>query len=222
MISIRRTYKNHSPKQLAKTNREFKAAIRGMSATEAWHYFDQNRQRYRYNTAETKRIFRKMNFRRCSFCTRVIGDFDKAMTVEHIETKHDHPQKIFQWKNLLCACHTCNTERSTTPCARNQYLDPTSIPDLERYFSFLPDGTIHPDSSLTSEERQKADYMIRLYRLDRKDLECERREFFKNLLESDSFSSFLEKQDLSSQNIIFLSVFTYYRRCRERYGQQGR
>jgi uncharacterized protein (TIGR02646 family) len=157
-----------------------------------------------------------------SFCTRMIGDFDKAMTVEHIETKHDHPQKIFQWKNLLCACHTCNTERSTTPCARNQYLDPTSIPDLERYFSFLPDGTIHPDSSLTSEERQKADYMIRLYRLDRKDLECERREFFKNLLESDSFSSFLEKQDLSSQNIIFLSVFTYYRRCRERYGQQGR
>ena len=222
MISIRRTYKNKAPKQLAGTNRTFKAAIRGMSAKDAWQYYKQHEKHYSYNTPETKRIFRNMNFKRCSFCTKVIDDFDTAMTVEHIETKHDHPQKIFQWSNLLCACQTCNTKRSTTPRDRKQYLDPTRIPDLERYFSFLPDGTIHPDNSLPPEEQQKADYMIRLYRLDRKDLECERREFFKNLLESDSYSSFLEKQDPSSQNIIFLSVFTYYRRCRERYGQQGR
>lgn len=207
------------PKQLAETNRSFKEAVKGMSVKEAYAFYKQNKGIYRYNTEETKRLFKLMNHERCSFCTRYIQDFQDDMTVEHIRTKKDFPKKIYEWNNLLCSCRTCNTKRSTSHYDRKRYLDPTKVEDIERYFHYYIDGTVKPDEALNPEEEEKAKYMIELYKLDREGLEYNRREFFRDLMSDDEFYEILKSKDLSSQSIIFLSVFTYYRRCMESHGK---
>lgn len=196
--------------QLSDTDKKFREKIKGMTKLEAYQFFKDHRGIYQYNTAETKAEFAKMNYKRCSFCTKYISDFNREMTVEHIETKSDCPEKIFEWKNLLCACHTCNTERGTKTYAENAYLDPTQIDDIEKYFCFHADGTISVNKKLSDEEIEKADYMIRLYKLDRDDLNAERREFFQSLLD-DVFFQILKKRDKASQDIHYLAVFTYYK-----------
>lgn len=209
MVKIYRTY---TPRTLSKTNKEFKAAIAGMSTEEAYNFYKTHKKQYCYNTSETKRHFRKMNHERCSFCTKLIQDFEDEMTIEHIRIKRDYPGKIFQWSNLLCACRACNTKRSTRTYNHDKYLDPTKTDDIERYFCYQLDGTVVENEDLDLDERKKAKYMIRLYHLNREGLVCRRREFLKDLMSDDDFYKKLNELDESSQNIIFLSVFAYYKR----------
>lgn len=217
MITLKRT--TYTPKALSKTNQDFKAAIAGMSTKEAYAFYKAHSKKYCYNTPETKRHFKKMNHERCSFCTKLIQDFDDDMTVEHIKIKRDYPQKIFQWSNLLCACRTCNTKRSTRAHCPRKYLDPTKTDDIEKYFCYQADGTIIPNDELDEEKMEKAKYMIELYRLNRDGLVCKRRKFMRDLMSDDDFYEKLKNLDESSQNIIFLSVFAYYRRCIETNGE---
>ncbi len=211
MVGIKRA---GQPKELAGTNREFKAAVSGMSTKEAYDFYKKNQNRYQYNTEEIKRVFRKMHKERCAFCTQCIPDFKDAMTVEHIQIKRDYPRKIFQWNNLLCACHTCNTKRGTAPYQKGKYLDPTKIPDIERYFSYKMDGDIVPNKELSPEQQEKAEYMIEMYKLRRDELVCQRRAFLRDLMD-DEFYEILKKKDSQSRSIIFSSVFKYYTRGRE-------
>ena len=69
------------------------------------------------------------------------------------------------------------------------------------------------------DEKEKAEYMIDLYKLNRKALVCSRRQFMKDLMADDEFYEKLKQMGDTSQNIIFLSVFAYYRRCKEKYGE---
>lgn len=216
MIKINR---KKTPRGLAKTNRSFRDAIAGMSAEAAYDFYKQHENTYRYNTDETKQHFREMNHERCSFCTKVISDFDDEMTVEHIRIKRDHPRLIFQWSNMLCACRTCNTKRGTRGYVPEKYLDPTKLANIEKYFSYQLDGTMAVNEELDRGDQEKADYMIKLYCLNRRDLVCKRREFLRKLMSEKHFYEDLEKLELSSQHIIFLSVFAYYRGCREEHGE---
>lgn len=211
MVKIKRTY---TPKKLSETNKAFKNAIAGMSKEEAYAFYKANDKKYKYNTSETKRHFRKMNHERCSFCTMMIPDFESAMSVEHIRTKKDHPEKIFQWSNMLCSCLTCNNKRSRHPHIPEKYLDPTRTVGIEEYFDYESDGTIVANEELNEDERKKAEYMIELYQLNRKDLVCKRREFLTDLLADDDYYEILNKMGELSQNIIFLSVFVYYKKCK--------
>lgn len=209
MVSLKRT---KEPEELSRTNREFQTAISGMSTKEAYEFYKRNERRYRYNTEEVKEIFRKMNHERCSFCTKRISDFEDKMTVEHMQIKRDYPEEIFKWSNLLCACGICNTKRGVAPYEKENYLDPTKEPDIERYFSYKMDGNMIPNGELDPQERQKADYMIKLYKLHRRELVCERRAFLHDLMEDDDYFEILCKKSDSSQSIIFLSVFKNYMR----------
>ena len=161
-----------------------------------------------------------MNYEKCSFCTKHISDFDDEMTVEHIKTKKDYPKYIYQWSNLLCACKTCNTKRSTKKYIKKKYLDPSKIDNIEEYFCYKLDGKIDVNKELDIESQEKANYMIELYKLNREELVCKRREFLKDLMEDDDYFEILKNKNFNSQNIIFLSVFTYYsKRYEENYGK---
>lgn len=196
---------------LSKTSRKFKKAIQGLNVRQAYDFYLKNQNHYRYNTQETKQEFKKINQGRCSFCTKHILEFDKEMTVEHIRIKRDYPKKIFVWTNLLCSCHTCNTQRGVKPFDKNKYLDPTKVEDIEKYFTYELDGEILPSYQLTEEEKEKAQYMIELYDLNRPTLKCERRKFMKDLMSNDEFYNCLKQMGNNSPNIIFLSLFTYYK-----------
>lgn len=200
--------------ELANTSRQFKSEIAGMTKKEAYEHYKKRKNVLKYNTKETTGEFRKMNYARCSFCTQIITEFDGNMTVEHIELKSEVPEKIYEWDNLLCCCRTCNTKRSIKKYDSKRYLDPTKVKDIEKYFIYRSDGTISVNKELSKEEKEEADYMIKLYSLDRESLNYERRRFFCDLLD-DEFYAGLSKQKPDSGRIIFRSVFTYYKRRKE-------
>lgn len=206
-------------KDLKKTKDEFDELIKDMTVDEAYQFYNDKKWKYKYNTPETKEEFFKMTGGRCSFCTRRIMDFNSEMTVEHIQTKVSTPSKIFEWNNLLCSCRTCNSKRNDEPYDKDKYLDPTKVEDISRYFEFKMDGTINIAKGLTKSEEEKADYMIKLYKLNRPDLEDDRRDFFRDIVNDDRYYDILKNSDKSSARIIFLSIFTYYKRRIENNGE---
>lgn len=197
---------------LKKTNDDFNLLIKGKSVKDAYKIYKDNSNRFQYNTTETKNEFFKMTGGRCSFCTKRMVDFNSEMTVEHIQTKVSVPSKIYEWENLLCACRTCNTKRSTKRYDKERYLDPTKIKDISKYFEFNMDGTIKIAKDLSESEKEKAVYMRDMYQLGRTDLNTNRKEFLKHLVNDDGYYEILKNDDKSSTRIIFLSVFTYYKR----------
>ena len=74
------------------------------------------------------------------------------------------------------------------------------------------DGTIKIAKGLTENEKEKAVYMKDMYQLDRTDLNTDRKEFLRYLVNDDGYYDILKNDDKSSMRIIFLSVFTYYKR----------
>ena len=203
--------------ELAKTSNQFKQEITGMTKKQAYEHFKARSKVLKYNTSETTSEFKKMSYERCSFCTQLIHEFDREMTVEHIETKLDVPEKIYEWNNLLCACKACNTKRSIKKYDGKRYLDPTKVKDIEKYFTYHGDGTITVNTALSDEEKAAAKYMIDLYGLDRDSLNYERRLFFHDLLDDDFYEGLLN-QRMDSRRIVLRSVFTYYKR-RKRNGK---
>lgn len=208
MFSINR---EPQPTELKNTDEKFKVEINGLSTKSAYKHYQKSQSRLKYNTKETKELFEKMNFRRCSFCSQVIKDFDDAMWVEHIKLKSTYPEKIYEWNNLLCSCDICNKKRSTNECDDNLYLDPTKITCIEKYFKFELDGEIKPNDDLDKDDSARAEYMIELYKLNRKRLVYDRRDFFRDLL-SDEIFDLLDRQDKYNKHIIFLGLFTYYKK----------
>ena len=211
--------KKSSLEDLKKTNDEFNRLRKDMSVKEAYKFYKENKSKYKYNTPETKEEFFNMTGGRCSFCTRIIMGYNSEMTVEHIQTKVSTPSKIFEWKNLLCSCRTCNNKRNEYPYDKNKYLDPTKVKDISKYFEFKMDGTIKVAKGLTKSEEEKAAYMIDMYKLNRTDLNTERKYFFRDIVNDDKYYDILKNDDKSSMRIIFLSVFTYYKRRNESNGE---
>ncbi len=204
---------------LKKTNDNFIRLIKGKSVRDAYQLYKDNANKYKYNTAETKKEFFEMTGGRCSFCTKRITDFNSEMTVEHIETKISAPDKIFEWDNILCACRTCNTKRNEKPYDEKKYLDPTKVQDIYKYFEFNMDGTIRIAKGLTKDEKEKAIYMKEMYKLDRTDLNTDRKDFLRQIVNDDEYYDILKNDNISSTRIIFLSVFTYYKRRIESNGK---
>lgn len=204
--------------ELSKTSEQFRNEIKDMDRKAAYKHYLSRKGVLKYNTKETKDEFKKMNYERCSFCTGIIREFEREMTVEHIETKSSVPEKIYDWNNLLCSCRACNTVRSTTQYEADKYLDPTRVVDIERYFNYHADGSITAREELTEEESRAANYMIDLYGLNRETLICERRYFFNDLQDDDFYEGLLRK-DLNSQRIIFRSVFMYFKKRRNSDGK---
>ena len=116
-------------------------------------------------------------------------------------------------------CRTCNNKRNEYPYDKNKYLDPTKVKDISKYFEFKMDGTIKVAKGLTKSEEEKAAYMIDMYKLNRTDLNTERKYFFRDIVNDDKYYDILKNDDKSSMRIIFLSVFTYYKRRNESNGE---
>lgn len=215
MVSLER---GSSPKELDKTHNEFIKAINGMRRQDAYDFYKSHSSHYKYNTQEVKNAFTVMTKNRCSFCTRVIADYQTEMTVEHIETKSSTPHKIFLWSNLLCACRTCNIKRSTNLYNQEKYLDPTKVDNIIEFFKFNVDGSIEANDELSQEDKIRVDYMIDLYKLQRSELKMARRNFYRKLLNS-QYYEILKELPEDDDGIVNLALFTYYKRSIECNGE---
>ncbi len=93
----------------------------------------------------------------------------------------------------MCACRTCNTKRNDKLYDKNKYLDPTKVKDISKYFEFKMDGTIKIAKGLTKLEEEKAVYMRDMYGLDRNDLNTDRKDFLRQLVNDDQYYDILKK-----------------------------
>ena len=89
--------------------------------------------------------------------------------VEHFRPRSQFPELVYEWSNLLLACHDCNHAKGpkwpaggyVDPCARSRSAYP------EQYFDFdLFSGDLIPKSGLTAARRVKAERMILDLRLN--------------------------------------------------------
>ena len=135
--------------------------------------------------------------RRCGCCEDSVGD-----EVEHIKPKDLYPETVFVWENYLLACGPCNrgknrrfsivrdgrvvdvTRRRGEPVRRPRsgppapinprHEDPLAFLDLEitDTFRFLP------REDLSEVDEGRADYTIKVLRLNREVLMAARREAY--------------------------------------------
>ena len=207
MFKIKR---EKSPPNLKSSYDSFCKEVKHMRVSKAYaRYNELNGQMlYKYNTQETKELFRIMNYERCSFCGKIISDFDDEMTIEHIKLKSKFPRYIFKWSNLLCSCITCNRKRSTNDEDPLKYLDPTRI-DVERYFEFSSNGEVLASSCLTEEEKEQSNHMIELYKLNRSNLVSKRKKFFLDLEDSE-FLDRVKSDPNGNEHVLYLGQYRYY------------
>jgi uncharacterized protein (TIGR02646 family) len=100
----------------------------------------------------------------CCYCERHLSH---GIEVEHIQPKHFHPTLANTWTNFLLACKNCNSTKQDA----NLHLSNWLIPDRDNTFfafTYLEDGIVEADCSLTVEVKQKAEATINLLALNRK------------------------------------------------------
>jgi len=98
----------------------------------------------------------------CSYCERHI---ETHLAVEHISPKCTDPDREKDWDNFLLACVNCNSSKGDTSINALEYFWPDTDNTL-KIFSYL-DALVVSTPSLDSEQREKADSLIRLVGLDR-------------------------------------------------------
>ena len=135
--------------------------------------------------------------RRCGYCEDSVGD-----EVEHIRPKDLYPEAVFVWENYLLACGPCNggknnrfsvirggrlidvTRGRNAPVRRPQsgspapinprHEDPLAFLDLEIVDTFM----FLPRVDLSEIDEMRADYTIRVLKLNRDVLLAARREAY--------------------------------------------
>ncbi|RKZ44821.1 MAG: TIGR02646 family protein [Candidatus Parabeggiatoa sp. nov. 3] len=121
----------------------------------------------------------------CIYCQQEVPEkketeYKIRSHIEHIRPRRGHnPDKyahlIFCYKNLSVSCEgfDCKMDDSLNPkkefCEHNKeneydeykFLNPVECRDIEDYFSYGIDGTIHPNNNKNDEDKSKAQYMIK-------------------------------------------------------------
>jgi hypothetical protein len=92
------------------------------------------------------------------------------LAVEHIQPKdgpHGQPHLIGRWGNFLLACVNCNSAKQ----AKNVVLANVFLPDRDNTFaafSYWPDGTVQPATTLAAALKAMARDTLALTDLDKK------------------------------------------------------
>lgn len=110
--------------------------------------------------ADLSRIFSNL----CAYCEELCRG-----EVEHFRPRSRFPEKVYEWRNWLLACHDCNHAKGKQwpsggyidPCARSRPARP------ENFFEFdVLTGEIITKAGLNSARRMKATHMIDDLRLN--------------------------------------------------------
>lgn len=123
---------------------------------------------------EEKGILRKalaeMQNHRCAYCEAKL----KFWHIEHFYTRHQYPQKTFDWDNLFGSCTSeehCGDykDKKGKPYQPADLIHPCQHSPDEFLF-FAQDGTVRPRHGLSAAHRKRAEETIRVFNLDAPDL----------------------------------------------------
>lgn len=77
----------------------------------------------------------EMSHNKCCYCECTLGVESKYMEVEHFHDKHQYPDEVVVWENLLPSCKTCNGKKGTHDTYASPIVDP-SINNPKDYLAF--------------------------------------------------------------------------------------
>lgn len=61
---------------------------------------------------------------KCAYCECSLAKESNYMEVEHFQDKHQYPDKVLEWNNLLPSCKHCNGHKSTHDVVANPIVNP--------------------------------------------------------------------------------------------------
>lgn len=74
---------------------------------------------------------------KCAYCECSLTKESNYMEVEHFEDKHQYPDKVMDWDNLLPSCKHCNGHKSTHDVRKEPIVNPfVDNPDAHLYFQY--------------------------------------------------------------------------------------
>lgn len=74
---------------------------------------------------------------KCAYCECSLTKENNYMEVEHFEDKHQYPDKVMDWDNLLPSCKHCNGHKSTHDVRKNPIVNPfVDNPNAHLYFQY--------------------------------------------------------------------------------------
>lgn len=88
-----------------------------------------------WNHDEIKIPLLKSSHNKCAYCECFIHEESKYMEVEHFEDKHNNPNKVVEWENLLPSCKKCNGSKSTHDVLAEPIVNPY-IDDPKEHLAF--------------------------------------------------------------------------------------
>ena len=145
----------------------------------------------RYKVNDIKKALRDIYKGKCGFCEQKIEQWH----VEHYRPKDTYYWLAYSWNNLLVACATCNQFKGTnfdldgtfqnfidSPANRNginvlsETYDPIELPRMVNPEVTNPNGNINFNKNgIISSNNRRFSYTIEKCKIDRKDLNDERR-----------------------------------------------
>lgn len=118
--------------------------------------------------AQIRAQLEAMQGRRCAYCE---GDIDVlGQHIEHFRPKGAHPALTFVWNNLYWSCDQNDScghfkDNGAAPYNVADLIDPCGD-DPDDFFVFRADGTISLRSSLSPNEKWRAEETLRVFSLN--------------------------------------------------------
>ena len=67
----------------------------------------------------------RMSYNKCCYCECDITEESKYMEIDHFHDKHDYPDEVVEWTNLLPSCKKCNGTKGTDDTVNYPIINPT-------------------------------------------------------------------------------------------------
>ena len=80
-----------------------------------------------WNVDELKQSLHRLSHNKCAYCECNVNEESKYMEVEHFEDKHNNPDKVIEWNNLLPSCKKCNGAKSTHDVLSEPIVNPFEV-----------------------------------------------------------------------------------------------
>ncbi|ANJ12773.1 hypothetical protein IMAU80174_02960 [Lactiplantibacillus plantarum] len=86
-----------------------------------------------WNKPYIKDTLLEMTHHKCCYCEAPLNERGGFMEVEHVHPKHEYPDEVLDWENLLPICKNCNINKSSYDTKKHGFVDP-SLVDPKDYF----------------------------------------------------------------------------------------
>jgi len=145
-----------------------------------WKKLDENKEGSEIKKKLTKYLYEEQKGL-CIYCQQELYNDNKNLTnnahIEHIKPKEKdkdkYPELTFEYHNLTVSCNgfdCSNYSKEKQFCGHKKshqykedfFLNPLEIKEIEKYFVYSIEGNIKPAKNLNTQEKEKAEYMIKL------------------------------------------------------------